>query len=129
MYQHDSSDVFRFVLSGDLCGTAVQQLEWAWETAKSILNGKELIIDASGIAKADPLGLELLFRMRTAGARIIADLPPVSLELLAQLGVPALVPRPASGWFSRIWRRWSASGTHAGRTANSGSRSKLNLPA
>ena len=129
MYQHDGAEVFRFVLSGELCGNAVQQLEWAWETAKSILDGKELIVDVSGIANADPLGLELLIRMRAAGGRITADLPPVSLDLLAQLGVPALAPRSASGWLSGIWRRWSASGTHVGRTANSRNRCKLNLPA
>ena len=111
---------YRFVLNGDLFDEAVRQLEWAWETAKSILGGKELIIDISGIANADPLGIEVLFRMRQAGARLRADLPPVSLELLEQFGLPALAPRSGPGLLAGIWRPWSASDTHAGRTAKKG---------
>ena len=117
MYQHDCPRAFRFVLSGDLSGEAVQQLQWAWQTAQSTLGGRDLIVDISGIANADPFGLELLFRMRKAGARLIADLPPVSLELLRQFGVPALPPRSGSGLLAGIWRRIVNSGTYVGRTA------------
>ena len=52
MYQHDSPNSFRFVLRGDLTDAGVQQLQFAWETAKSILNGKELIIEVSGLRKS-----------------------------------------------------------------------------
>lgn len=105
MYQHDCPMAFRFVLSGDLSGESVQQLQWAWQTAQSTLGGRELLIDISGIANADPLGLELLFRMRKAGARLTAVLPPVSPELLRQLSVPALPPRSGSGLLAGIWRQ------------------------
>lgn len=117
MYQHDCPSDFRFVLSGDLSGEAVQQLQWAWQTAQSTLGGRDLIVDISGIANADPFGLELLFRMRKAGARLIADLPPVSLELLRQFRMPALPPRSRSGLLAGIWRRIVNSGTQVGRTA------------
>ncbi len=117
MYQHDCLRAFRFVLSGDLSGEAVQRLQWAWQTAKSTLNGRELLVDISGVANADPLGLELLFRMRKAGARLIANLPPVSLALLRQFNVPALPVRSGSGLLAGIWRRIVSSGTHVGRTA------------
>ena len=129
IYQHDGAEVFRFVLRGDLSGQVVQQLEWAWETAKSILHGKELIIDISGMASADPLGLELLFCMRNAGGRLTADLPPASMELLRQLDVPTLAPRSESSLLAGIWGRWLASGVQGGQTAIRDSRSRLNLPA
>ncbi len=49
IYQHDSADTFRFVLKGELAKVEVQQLQCAWETAESILNGKDLIIEISGV--------------------------------------------------------------------------------
>ena len=72
MYQHDSPNSFRFVLRGDLTDAGVQQLQFAWETAKSILNGKELIIEVSGLRRVDHAGSDLLARMRESGARITA---------------------------------------------------------
>ena len=107
IYQHDSAEVFRFVLRGDFSGHSVQQLQWAWETAQSILAGKELILDISGIADADAPGRELLFCMRKAGARLTVSLPPVSTELLQQLGVQVSAPCSGSSWLSGILRRWS----------------------
>jgi hypothetical protein len=61
MYQHDGAEVFRFVLSGDLCGNAVQQLEWAWETAKSILDAKELSSTSLELRMRIRLGLNCCF--------------------------------------------------------------------
>ena len=72
MYQHDSPDSLRFVLRGDLTDAGVQQLQFAWETAKSVLKGKELIIEVSGLRTVDHAGRELLIRMRESGARITA---------------------------------------------------------
>jgi ABC-type transporter Mla MlaB component len=92
MYQHDSATMFRFVLRGELIGDWVQDLEHAWNTAKSILGGKDLVVDISGITKADSLGVDLLSRMRESGARLTAALPPESEDLLRSLGVPMEAP-------------------------------------
>jgi anti-anti-sigma regulatory factor len=54
MYQHDGTTVFQFILRGELTGDRVRELEHAWTTAKSILGGKELIVDISGITNASP---------------------------------------------------------------------------
>ena len=89
IYQHDSAAMFRFVLRGHLANEHVLELEQAWTTARSILQQKELVVDVSGISDADPQGAELLHRMRDAGARLTAALPPKSEELLRSLGVPA----------------------------------------
>jgi len=76
MYQHDSSSEFRFVLRGSLEGPWVEELEHAWITAASILKGKELVIDRSGLTGIDENGLKLLSRMQDAGGRLTADSEP-----------------------------------------------------
>ncbi len=88
IYQHDSATIFRFILRGDLAGQHVLELEHAWTTARSILEDKELVVDVSGISDADGEGVELLHRMRDAGARLTAALPPQSEEFLRSLGIP-----------------------------------------
>ena len=92
VYQHDSAAMFQFVLRGELAGERAVELEHAWTTAKSILNGKELVVDVSGIKHADESGVDLLFRMRDSGARLTAALPPESEELLRSLGLPVAAP-------------------------------------
>ncbi len=92
IYQHDSAARFRFVLSGHLADGHVLELEHAWTTARSILQDKELVVDIAGISNADRTGAELLHRMRDAGARLTAALPPKSEEFLRSLGVPAEAP-------------------------------------
>jgi len=98
MYQHDSAASFEFVLSGNLTGDRVADLEHAWITARSVLERKELVVDVSGLTEADPFGLDLLARMRESGARLTATLPPESRELLQFLGIRAAAP---SDQFSR----------------------------
>jgi len=96
MYQHDSFAAFQFVLRGHLAGNRVLDLEHAWITAQSILNGKELIVDISGVTGADQFGVDLLFRMRDSGARLTAALPPRSENFLLSFGLPAAAPGGAS---------------------------------
>ena len=75
MYQHDSPARFEFVLRGDLTGDPITDLEHAWNTAKSILGDKVLVVDISGIKTADAHGIALLSRMRESGARLTGVLP------------------------------------------------------
>lgn len=93
MYLHDSPTMFRFVLSGELSGGRVPDLEQAWTTAQSILNGKELVVDVSGLTGADEFGVDLLARMRGLGARLTAAPQPKSEELLRSLGLSVAAPR------------------------------------
>jgi ABC-type transporter Mla MlaB component len=97
MYQHDSAASFRFTLSGELAGEVVRELEYAWTTAQSILNGKELVVDVSGISYADPLGLGLLSRMRESGARLAAASPAESEELVRFWGLAPPAPKRRTG--------------------------------
>ena len=60
MYLNDSVKTFEFVLQGELAGDAVPNLEHAWITATSILDGKDVFVDVSALTAADAEGVELL---------------------------------------------------------------------
>jgi hypothetical protein len=119
MHQHDSPTEFRFVLRGKLIGDPVQDLEHAWHTAQSILDGRELVVDLSGVTAADRVAIDLLSRMRESGARLTAALPPESGEFLSSLGVPVAAPggrggntRTGKPWrWARLWRGAASSTT------------------
>ena len=106
MYQHDSAEMFQFILRGELSVDQVPDLEHAWTTAQSIVKAKELVIDVSGLTKADPSGMELLNRMRDSGVHLSAGSPAQSDSLVKSLAIPAPVaaaPRDTH-WISRILR-------------------------
>jgi hypothetical protein len=103
IYQHDSPEKFRIVLKGDLVEAGTQQLRCAWETAKSTLNGKQLILEVSDVGAVDPAGLDLLSRMREAGVRVSAERPPNCEDLIGYLDFPA----PTGGTAGRHpWALW-----------------------
>ena len=105
MYLNDSVKTFEFVLQGELTGNSVQSLEYAWITATSILNGKEVLVDVSALTAADAQGIELLDRMTGSGARLRAALPPHSEEFLRSLGVLVVAPpRRGSPWILGLRR-------------------------
>jgi ABC-type transporter Mla MlaB component len=101
MYLNDSVKTFEFVLRGELKGDAVRSLEYAWITATSILDGKEVLVDVTGLTAADATGIELLHRMRGSGACLRAAPRPNSERFLRSLGVVVAAP-PREG--SRSWR-------------------------
>ena len=106
MYLHDSATAFRFVLRGELCGPAVQELQQAWTTAQSILDGKESVVDVSGLTAADQAGLDLLLRFKQSGAGLKAPKSPKSAQLLRCLGLSLDAPaaeRSSSGLL-KFWR-------------------------
>jgi len=111
VYQHDGLDNFRFVLLGDLKGTCVSELDHAWTTATSVLEGKDLVMDISAVTGADSAGLELLRRMRESGVRMTSTAPPAAPDLARSLGVavaPALrlhketAARSLPRWLARL---------------------------
>jgi ABC-type transporter Mla MlaB component len=67
MFQHDSAMMFRFVLRGELTSSGVQELEDAWNTARSILGTKALEVEISGVTTADAGGVQ--FAVSYAGNR------------------------------------------------------------
>jgi ABC-type transporter Mla MlaB component len=92
MYQHDAASLFRFVLMGRLAGRDVEDMEHAWITARSVMDGKELVVDLSAVTEIDGAGMHLLARVEACGARVIYPAQPARTERVAA---------PVSGW-----RRW-----------------------
>src|SRR5690349_3038312 len=92
MLQHDSATMFRFVLQGELTADSVREFEHAWTAARSILGTKALVVEISGITNADAAGVELLSRMRDAGALLSAAPPPASAEFIRSMGIPVAQP-------------------------------------
>lgn len=74
-YMHDGPNAFRFELSGNLAGAEVRNLEQAWRTASSTIDGKTLAIDVTFLKSADEKGRDLLLRWWRAGARYVANSP------------------------------------------------------
>jgi ABC-type transporter Mla MlaB component len=107
LYQHDGRSTFRFVLRGSLAGRWVQELEYAWVTASSVLKGKEVVVDVCGVAEIDEHGVNLLSRMRAKGVRLVANTPPESPVVADLMGIPAAQGMKA-GPGGRWWRRLRA---------------------
>jgi ABC-type transporter Mla MlaB component len=92
LYQHDATCSFRFQLLGDLEGSAVDELAHAWQTARSIMNGKALIVDLSALGRTDEAGMQLLIRLRDSGARFTFASHPRQLKLERSLGIEEKPP-------------------------------------
>jgi ABC-type transporter Mla MlaB component len=112
LYQHDSPATYRFVPRGPLTGEGVLQMQYAWDTTKSILGSKVVIVELSGVTDVDSSGLDLLSRMRESGARLTAAAPPDCEELHQFFTVPAAGPRPCrvNTWMLRILKRRGLAG-------------------
>jgi hypothetical protein len=66
-YIHDEADALRLQIEGDPAGPDVASLEQAWKTAKSVLDGRKLVIDLAA-CEADEY-LKLLHRTATGRDR------------------------------------------------------------
>jgi hypothetical protein len=115
LYLHDRAKCFEFALNGDLTGGAVYNLEQAWITAGSMLNGKEISVEVSRLTAVDEEGIHLLHRMTASGALLTAAYAPESEELLHSIGIPVLMParRKKVTW---RWRLRQLFGLLPGRT-------------
>ena len=70
-YIHDSIDSFRLQLLGTLKSEDLKELQGCWNTAKSTMAGRELIVDVTGLQQMDESGCEWLAAMAAEGATVI----------------------------------------------------------
>lgn len=84
-YIHDSVATLRFQLIGDLRDGNVTELDGSWETARTTLRLRRLVLDLCALDSADEQGRRWLLKMRDVGA---AFLPVEYFEM----GTP--IPRP-----------------------------------
>ena len=66
-YLHDGSGEFRIQLAGHLSQGNARDLEEAWRTASSTIDGKCLIVDLSHVTSIDVSGRELLDKWHAHG--------------------------------------------------------------
>jgi hypothetical protein len=101
-YIHDSVQTLRFQLIGDLRAANVLELSGSWETARTTLNLRRLVLDVSQLYSADDEGRAWLLNMHKTGAaftpanyaeslgsqtatQIQAQAPAVSLSLVGRV--------------------------------------------
>ena len=98
-YIHDSATALRLQLFGDFTETEVPELTGCWDTAKTTLGQRKLIVDIRGLRSADDAGKKWLFEMAAEGADFLPETylrDGIKAEAISE---PAKV-RP--GWFIRV---------------------------
>jgi hypothetical protein len=74
-YIHDSVATLRLQLIGDLTASEVTELNGTWETAKTTLGRRKLVLDLYRLHSADEEGRRWLAKMRDAGAACVPEGP------------------------------------------------------
>jgi len=72
-YIHDGFAGMRFELAGSLSGYGAQSVQYAWQTALSVIGDRPLIVDITRVSDADDDGRALLLGWQQYGAKIIAE--------------------------------------------------------
>ena len=70
-YIHDSNASFRLELIGNLGGGDIPELQGCWETARTTLAGRDLVIDLRAVVERDQAGIDWLRSMADEGASIL----------------------------------------------------------
>ena len=103
VYLHDGPQSLTFVLSGTLTRPWTEELEHSWQTATSILYGKQLVLNIVGLSQVDDDGVRLLTRISQSGARLITASE--STDALARDlsgREPAVLPTPPMSLVRRL---------------------------
>ena len=70
-YIHDSNASFRLELIGNLGGGDIPELQGCWETARTTLAGRDLVIDLRAVVARDQAGIDWLRSIADEGAAIL----------------------------------------------------------
>jgi ABC-type transporter Mla MlaB component len=87
-YMHDRFAAFRFQLAGDLSQETASDLDQARQTASSVLGGRCLIVDLTGISSVDNAGRELLDTWHGLGAQFVVTASEAKARIRSMTGVP-----------------------------------------
>ena len=74
-YMHDGTTAFSFELAGRLSEDGARELQQAWRTASSTIDGRSLIVDLSYVTSIDVAGQHLLREWHDRGAQLVARSP------------------------------------------------------
>lgn len=101
-YIHDSTEVFRFQLIGDLREADVKELSGCWLTAKTTFGTRKLMLDLQGLRSTDESGKEWLLSMVREGAAYLPD-SFFRNNLSGQIASACLLSRKAPGFFTKLF--------------------------
>src|SRR5713226_720564 len=103
-YLHDGSGEFRIQLAGHLSQGNARDLEEAWRTASSTIDGKCLIVDLSHVTSIDVSGRELLDKWHTQGARLVVNSSAAQarIQVMTGVAITLLAPIPKSSTWLRF---------------------------
>ncbi len=87
-YMHDEAAAFRFQLAGDLSRDTTADLDQARETASSVIGGRPLIVDMTGIKSIDTAGCQLLEKWNTLGAQFVGTTRLAKMRIQSMTDVP-----------------------------------------
>ena len=74
-YIHDSVSTLRLQLIGDLTASNVTELQGTWQTARTTLGQRKLVLDLGHLHSADAEGRRWLANMKEAGATLVPEVP------------------------------------------------------
>src|SRR5438270_808769 len=98
-YMHDSTAAFRFEIAGVISADDAVELQRAWRTASSVIDGRILIVDISYVTEISDGARVLLREWNHNGARVVANSPTARALAESIVGVPLPVtssPQPAT---------------------------------
>src|SRR5689334_16719608 len=98
-YMHDSSAAFRFEIAGAISADDAVELQGAWCTASSVIDGRILIVDISYVTEISDRARVLLQEWNDNGARLIANSPAARAIAESIVGGPLPItssPQPAT---------------------------------
>lgn len=72
-YIHDSSDTFRLELQGEFTEAEVTELSGCWNTAKTTLGNRKLVLDLGGLRMVDDAGKRWVAGMAQEGAVYVPE--------------------------------------------------------
>ena len=101
-YIHDSVGACRLQLLGQLGESDVVELSSCWETARTILGGRRLVLDVREVTSIDDTGKKWLAQMMQDGAACLPE--SFFKDAIAGRIQPNVQPTPCarSGWFFRL---------------------------
>jgi hypothetical protein len=98
-YIHDSVNSCRLQLLGELSEGDLRELDGCWQTIRTTLSGRPLILDLRGLAGTDPASEDWLMSMAGNGATY---LPAAYFSATAEQATPAASEKGKSNPFSRV---------------------------
>jgi ABC-type transporter Mla MlaB component len=101
-YMHDKFTAFRFQLAGDLSQETASDLDQARQTASSVLGGRCLIVDLTGLGSIDAAGRELLDKWDRLGAQFVVTASEAKARIRSMTGVPITFLGANSEGFKRL---------------------------